>query len=55
MDISTIIILICVVGWFLTTYFYSKRFRDVVNSGVNKIKGKAQDIADKDNRKNDLN
>ena len=38
-------------GWGITLYVYSRKFKTFVDTNVNKVKDKAQEAADKDNQK----
>jgi len=54
MDFWVITTIICFIGWMITLYIYSKTFKNAIDTSASKIKDKAQDIASKDNRKNDV-
>lgn len=54
MDFWVISTLIGWIGWGLTLYIYSRKFKNLVDSGIEKTKSgvnKVKDLADKDNRK----
>jgi hypothetical protein len=54
MDMVTILFIIVCIGWGMTLYVYSKRFRETVDKIILKIKNKLDHLIEKskgDNRK----